>query len=72
MKFSGNDIFGLPMCGNKEQEKVRHQAMKRYNKNIREQNRNIERANELRYYKKEGTITTAQTKKLSYLESQGY
>jgi hypothetical protein len=72
MKYSGTDKYGLPLCGNKKQEKLRNSAMNRYNKAIRDENKKIEKANELRFYRSNGTATQAQLKKLAWLESNGY
>ena len=72
MRYSGADKYGLPLCGNKTQERLRNSAMARYNKAIRDQNKKIEKANELRYYRNSGTATKAQLKKLAWLESEGY
>ncbi len=50
MKQSGVDKYGLPLCGNKSQEKIRQSAMSKYNKIIKKENINIEKAEELRFY----------------------
>lgn len=72
MKQSGVDKYGLPLCGNKSQEKIRQSAMSKYNKIIKKENINIEKAEELRFYRDMGSATKAQLKKLAWLESKGY
>ena len=74
MKISGRgrDEYGLPSCPDKESKRIRDKAISKLNKAIRKQNKNIEQANELRFYKNNGSATKRQLQKLEYLESKGY
>jgi hypothetical protein len=72
IKGKGRDQYGLPSTGSRGQASIRNKAMARYNAEIRRQNRMIERANELRYYKSHGNATPKQLQRLDYLESLGY
>jgi len=78
-----NDEYGLPKCGNPLAKKIRAKAMQRLEKSIRDDNRIINKENdmfmknkaladELRFYKKGNTISKPQQKKLDYLESLGF
>ena len=61
------DKYGLPSTNDKEARNTRSNAIRRYNIAVQAENKKIELANELRFYREKGNITKAQLKKLEYL-----